>query len=53
MPIYKTGQQKDGRAQYKVCVNYTDVHGKYRQKSKSVYGLTEAKIAELQLMSEV
>lgn len=53
MPIYKTGQQKDGRAQYKVCVNYTDVHGKYRQKSKRVYGLTEAKIAELQLMSEV
>lgn len=47
MPIYKTGKKnKDGVQQYRVTYNYTDSNGKYRQKTKLVYGLTEAKFAE-------
>lgn len=53
MPFYKTGKQKDGRAQYRVFVSYKDVRGEYRKKTKCVYGLTEAKTAELQLLEEV
>ena len=47
MPFYKTGKQKDGRAQYRVFVSYKDVRGEYRKKTKCVYGLTEAKTAAL------
>ena len=52
MPIYKTGKTKDGKAQYKVVVNYTDSHGNYRQSSKRVYGSAEAKMEELRLLAE-
>lgn len=53
MPIYKTGKSKDGKQQYRVCVNYTDSHGEYRQKSKLVYGASEAKAMESRLENEV
>lgn len=54
MPIYKTNKKsKDGKQQYRVCVNYTDSHGKYRQKSKLVYGSTEAKMMEIELKKSV
>ena len=47
MPIYKTGKKnRDGLQQYRVVYNYTDSSGRYRQKSKLVYGMTEAKFAE-------
>ncbi len=50
MPIYKTGKKnKDGVTQYRVTYNYTDNNGKYKQKTKCVYGLAEAKSAEMQL----
>ncbi len=54
MPIYKTGKKnKDGVTQYRVTYNFTDNNGKYKQKSKTVYGLTAAKTAEIQLQSKV
>lgn len=47
MPIYKTGKKnKDGQQQYRVTYNYTDPSGRYRQKTKLAYGLTEAKVVE-------
>ena len=53
MPIYKTSKKnKDGLTQYRVTYNYTDNLGNYRQKAKLVYGLTEAKFAEAQLMAK-
>lgn len=53
MPIYKTSKKnKDGLTQYRVTYNYTDEFGKYRQKAKLVYGLTEAKFIEAQLMAK-
>ena len=52
MPIYKTGKRnKDGVQQYRVTYNYTDNMGKYRQKTRLAYGLTEAKFVEAELMS--
>ena len=53
MPIYRTGKTKDGKQQYRVCVNYTDSLGNYRQKSKLVYGSSEAKMAEMRLENEI
>ena len=54
MPIYKTEKKsKDGRQQYRVCVNYTDSRGAYRQKTKLVYGSNEAKMTEMSLQNEV
>ena len=54
MPLYKTEKKsKDGRQQYRVCVNYTDSRGAYRQKTKLVYGSNEAKITEMTLQNEV
>lgn len=50
MPIYKTGKAKDGKTQYRVTHNYTDSTGNYKQISKLVYGLPEAKQTEIQLM---
>lgn len=53
MPIYKTGKKnRDGVQQYRVTYNYTDNTGKYRQKTKLAYGLTEAKFVEAQLMAK-
>lgn len=52
MPIYKTAVKKDGKQQYRVHVNFTDQQGKYRQKTKLVYGAAEAKLAEMELQKE-
>lgn len=52
MPIYKTDKRKNGLQQYRVCVNYTDASGNYRQKSKLVYGSAEAKAEEYRLLKE-
>lgn len=50
VPIYKTGKKnKNGDFQYRVTYNYTDINGKYKQKSKLVYGSAEAKAAESRL----
>ena len=51
MPIYKTGKYKDGKQQYRVFVSYTTPSGAYRKKSKTVYGSTEAKMAESQMLA--
>lgn len=47
MPIYKTGKTKNGKAQYRVIVNYTDRNGTKQTKTKCVYGYSDA--AELEL----
>lgn len=53
MPIYKTGKKNnDGVQQYRVTYNYTDPNGKYRQKTKLVYGLSEAKFTEAMFNSK-
>ena len=49
MPIYKTGKKKAGEQQYRVFVSYTDANGEYCKKTKTVYGLAAAKMAELRL----
>jgi len=53
MPIYKTKNKKDGIQQYRVCVNYTDASGEYRQKSRTTYGAAEAKLLEGKLQKEL
>lgn len=53
MPIYKKKGQKDGKQKYLVCVNYTDRNGEYRQRQRTVYGASEAKIVELQMQKEI
>lgn len=53
MPIYKTGKTKNGKAQYRVAVHYTDADGKHRQMSRCVYGSAEAKQEELRLLAEL
>ncbi|MBR4973597.1 MAG: site-specific integrase [Clostridia bacterium] len=54
MPIYKTKKKnKEGKYQYRVCVNYTDLHGNYKQKNKYVYGSAEAKEAESKLLISI
>ncbi len=53
MPIYKTGKQKDGKAQYLVTVNYTDASGNYKKKRQRCYGAQEAKLLEMQLTHEL
>ncbi len=53
MPIYKKKGQKDGKQKYLVCVNYTDRNGEYRQKQRTVYGASEAKLVELQMQKEI
>lgn len=53
MPIYKTGKVKDGKQQYRVIVCYTNNLGKYKQVSKCVYGLAEAKLVEMELQHKV
>ena len=53
MPIYKTGKVKDGKQQYRVIVCYTDNLGKYKQVTKCVYGLAEAKLTEMELQHKV
>jgi integrase len=53
MPIYKTGKTKDGKAQYRVIVNYTDNNGNHKSISKRVYGSAEAKLEELSLLHQI
>ncbi len=53
MPVYKTNKTKDGKTQYKVVVCYKDAQGKYKQKSRFVYGAAEAKLEELYLQKEI
>jgi integrase len=53
MPIYKTGKTKDGKVQYRVFISYTDATGKYRKKSKTVYGAAEAKLEEMRMNHEI
>lgn len=52
MPITNTGVKRDGRAQYRVRVNYTDSNGKARQVERTAYGLAEAKAMEQELIAE-
>ena len=49
MPIYKTGDKKDGLTKYKVRVNYTDDSGKAHSLTRVAYGLDAAKMLEAQL----
>lgn len=53
MPIYKMQGKKDGKQKYRVMVNYTDNNGNYHKKTKTAYGLDEAKECERNLASEV
>ncbi len=51
MPIYKTGETRDGKSGYRVRINYTDAACNYRTKTKVVYGYPEAKLAEQTMMA--
>lgn len=53
MPIYNTGKSKNGKEQYRVFVNFTDINGKLKRKTKCVYGLREAQKVERTLSGEV
>ena len=55
MPVKKLNGQrkKDGLQPYLVRVNYTDIHGNYKCKKKTVYGLEQAKEAEARLKIQV
>ena len=53
MPIYKMEGKKDGKQKYRVFINYTDSAGRYRKKSKIVYGADEAKYCEYLMSAEV
>lgn len=50
MPIYQTGRRKDGKTQYRVRINYTDIAGDHRQKEASCYGYQEALDLERELL---
>lgn len=52
MPIYKTGKVKDGKAQYRVIVNYTDGKGVIHRPSRCVYGKREAADMEAVLKAQ-
>jgi integrase len=51
MPIYKLDKKRDGLQGYKIIVSYT-FNGEHKQKSKTVYGLTEARRAESELIAQ-
>lgn len=52
MPIYKMESKKDGKQGYRVIVNYTDINGVKRRKSKCIYGIQEARDLEADLLKE-
>jgi integrase len=52
MPIYKTNEKRDGLTKYRVVVNYTDQHGKYKSVERTAYGSAAAKALESQLRNE-
>ena len=50
MPYYKFGSaKKNGLQKYRVCINYTDEHGKPRSLNRVVHGLEAAKKLEAEL----
>ncbi len=49
MPILKSNKKKNGLQGYIVRYNYTDQNGERKRLEKTVYGKTEAQIAEQQL----
>lgn len=54
MPIYKLDKKNaDGKNQYKVRVNYTDIHGNHKAVTRNIYGKSEAKELEKTLMDEL
>lgn len=53
MPIYNTGEKKDGKSKYRVIVSYTTPDGKYKKKERTVYGSQEAKAAESLMLGEL
>lgn len=52
MPIYKSKLKKYGKQGYRVCINYTDANGVKRRVERAVYGATEAKQAEMELLAK-
>lgn len=52
MPVNKIDKKKDGRQGYRVRINYTDMNGKSQQAEKTVYGLSEAQLAEQELIAK-
>lgn len=52
MPIYKSDLKKDGKQGYRVCINYTDKNGVKRRIERAVYGASEAKQVEMELLAE-
>lgn len=52
MPIYKLNGKRDGLQRYRVTVCYTEA-GKYKQTTRTVYGLAEAKQTEAELLARV
>lgn len=52
MPIYKTGKVENGKAQYRVVVNYTDDNGVMHRPSRCVYGKKEASELEAKLKQQ-
>ena len=43
MPIYKMEGLRNKKQKYRVCVNFKDHHGEYRQIQRIAYGLTDVK----------
>ncbi len=52
MPIYKVEGKKNGLQKYRVIVSYKDTSGKHKKAERIVYGLPEAKTAEIELQKE-
>jgi len=53
MPIYKMEGSRNKKQKYRVCVNFKDRSGNYKQIQRIAYGLTEAKLLEQSLSAEV
>jgi len=49
MPIYNTGEKKDGLTKYRVRINYTDTSGKAHSLTRIAYGREAAKRLEANL----
>lgn len=44
---------RNKKQKYRVCVNFKDCHGEYKQIQRIAYGLTEAKLLEQSLLMEI
>ncbi len=53
MPIYKTGDKKNGLQKYRVRVNYVDSFGAYKQIERVAYGKDAAKELESRLVRDL